>query len=202
MTIAPRRTQEERSAATRARILAATVTCLVEAGYDGTTTTAVQETAGVSRGALMHHFPSKADLLVAAVRHLAEGRAAELAAAARALDSGPDRVGLAIDLLWRSFRGSLFTATMELWAASRTDPELRQALLVSERSLRVVLDGLLTDLFGDQVAASPRFPEAVEMTLQFLRGAAMTAILRQNETRQQAVVDSWKCAFAAVVVER
>ena len=171
-------------------------------GYHGTTTTAVQEMAGVSRGALMHHFPCKADLLVAAVRHLAERRAADLAAKAEDLPAGPDRIGSAIDLLWDSFRGSLFTATMELWSASRTDPDLRRALLASERPLRVVLEGLLADLFGSEVAASPRFGEAVEMTLQFLRGAAMTAILRRDSVRQRAVIDSWKRVFTTIVMQR
>ncbi len=199
MAVVARRTQEERSAATRGKILVATVACLTERGYHGTTTTAVQELAGVSRGALMHHFPCKADLLVGAVRHLAEQRAADLAARARRLPPGPDRIGPAIDLLWGSFQGPLFTATMELWGASRTDPELRAALLVSERSLRLVLEDLLADLFGAEVAASARFAEAVELTLQFLRGAAMTAILRRDDARQQAVIDSWKRVFTALV---
>src|SRR5262249_61236914 len=67
---AQRRTQAQRTAATRAALLEATVDCLVSRGFDGTTTTEVAHRAGVSPGALLHHFPAKAELLCAAVGHL------------------------------------------------------------------------------------------------------------------------------------
>ena len=66
-----RRTQEERSAETRTRLLEATIESLGEVGYASTTTTGVCERAGVSRGSQVHHFPRKQDLVVAAVAHLA-----------------------------------------------------------------------------------------------------------------------------------
>ena len=69
-----RRTQAERSAAMRTRLLDATVECLVTYGYAGTTTQRVAELAGVTRGAQVHHFRSKEDLVVAAIEHLAEQR--------------------------------------------------------------------------------------------------------------------------------
>src|SRR5690242_18826761 len=67
-----RRTQEERSSATRERLLDATVDCLIEYGYAGTTVARIAERAGVTRGAQVHHYPTKADLVLAALRHLAE----------------------------------------------------------------------------------------------------------------------------------
>src|SRR5687767_4439256 len=73
-----RRSQEERSAATRERLLDATVECLVDLGYAKTTTTEVVRRAGVSRGAQVHHFPTKADLVQNAVVHLASKRREEL----------------------------------------------------------------------------------------------------------------------------
>src|SRR3989337_1785880 len=83
--------QEERSRAMRQRLLEATIECLGERGWAGTSTTLVSRRAGVSRGAQLHHFPTKADLVVAAVEHLTEVRGAELAAAARALPTGAKR---------------------------------------------------------------------------------------------------------------
>ena len=76
-----RRTNEERSAETRARLLEATTECLVELGYSNTTTTAIAERAGVSRGAQLHHYPTKAELVTAAVEHLCERLDAEFRAA-------------------------------------------------------------------------------------------------------------------------
>src|SRR4051812_46618887 len=69
-----RRTQEERTATMRARLLQATVDCLIDHGYAGTTTTAVVARAGVSRGAILHHFPTKADLVAAGVEYVLEQR--------------------------------------------------------------------------------------------------------------------------------
>ncbi|MFP5332578.1 MAG: TetR/AcrR family transcriptional regulator [Acidimicrobiia bacterium] len=201
MSIPLRRTQESRSAETRLRVLEATTECLVEYGYAGTTTAAVQQRAGVSRGALMHHFGSKAELLVAAVRHLAERRGANLIEQAHALGDGEARTSQAIDLLWDTFTGPLFTATLELWAASRTDGELRGAVLEFERALRRELDIAMRQLFGETVAVSPAFTEAIELTLQFMRGAALTTILRTDAERQQQVVERWKTVFTALIDE-
>src|SRR5215831_14792987 len=86
-----RRTQAERTAATRAALLEATVECLVSQGFGGTTTTEVAHRAGVSPGALLHHFPTKADLLCAAVGHLFELRQAEFRKAMANLGPGTDR---------------------------------------------------------------------------------------------------------------
>ena len=66
---AARRTQGQRSAETRARLLDATIDCLVTYGYNGTTTPRVAEMAGVTRGAQVHHFGSKNDLVIAALQH-------------------------------------------------------------------------------------------------------------------------------------
>ena len=68
-TPAQRRTQAERREGTIAALLDATVRCLVTHGYAGTTTQRIQDEAGVSRGALLHHFASKSELLVAAIHH-------------------------------------------------------------------------------------------------------------------------------------
>jgi len=66
-----RQTNEARSARTRGKVLDATIDCLLELGYANTTTTLISERAGVSRGAQLHHFPTKAELVAAAVEHLA-----------------------------------------------------------------------------------------------------------------------------------
>jgi AcrR family transcriptional regulator len=115
----PRRTQEERSAETRARLLDATIASLVEVGYASTTTTAVCERAGVSRGAQVHHFPRKQDLVVAAVAHLAARRAAELRRRAEAVPdaNGADRIDALLELVTDAFGGPLFDAALELWVA-------------------------------------------------------------------------------------
>ncbi|MEV0293372.1 helix-turn-helix domain-containing protein [Nocardia sp. NPDC050710] len=123
-----RRTQEQRSSEMRTRLLDATIDCLVEYGYAGTTTPRVAERAGVTRGAQVHHFGSKTDLVVAAISHLAQRRAET---AMREMDRvvvGDDPVGAALEFLWELHQGPLFIATAELWVAGRTDPVLASAM--------------------------------------------------------------------------
>src|ERR1700759_3127557 len=98
---APRPQQQRREEPRRA-LLDAAVQSLIEVGFARTTTLEVQRRADVSRGALLHHFPSKTELLVAAIAHLAEMRARELKRLAAQLPTSHlDRTGAVLDLLWQ-----------------------------------------------------------------------------------------------------
>src|SRR3954465_5610936 len=121
MSVRSGRTQEERSAAMRSRLLDATIDCLVPPGYAGTPTTRVAERAGVTRGAQVHHFPTKTDLVTAAVRHLATRRAEAASAYLDRLADSTDP----LDVLWEIHQGPVFAASTELLLAARTDPSLR-----------------------------------------------------------------------------
>lgn len=125
--------QEERSAETRARLLDATVECLFERGYAGTTTTEIASRAGVSRGAQLHHFPKKDELVVRALEHVFELRLNEMRAAVAEPPSGTreHRLAAIIDAMWPLFKGPTFYAWLELVVASRTDPALSEAVRVA-----------------------------------------------------------------------
>lgn len=175
-----RRTQGERTAHTRGLILDATVDSLIEDGYAATSTTAVQRRAGVSRGALMHHFPSKQDLLLDAVTHLTLQRGEWLAAQVDRLPPGADRQAAGIALLWRTMTGPLFAAATELWIAARTDKNLQTALVISERRLGASARDFLADVLGAEDPDDPAFRQAFDYVLQVFRGASLTAILRDD----------------------
>ena len=115
--------QEERSAETRRRLLEAAIACLNERGYTGTTTTEIAGRAGVSRGAQVHHFRHKEELVIGALEHICERRLAELEYAFEELPIGglEFRLETLIDLMWAAFRGPSFYAWLELLIASRTD---------------------------------------------------------------------------------
>ncbi len=146
--IRPRRTQAERRQTTRAALLDATIDCLVEFGYAGTTTTRVVERAGLSRGAQVHHFHTKAELVAEAVRHLAAKRVTELRHETAKLPDDGEKMRAALDLVWRTHSGPMFAASLELWIAARTDSELRASLLPVEReviaSIRELMAGVAT----------------------------------------------------------
>lgn len=122
--------QEERSAETRKRLLDATVACLFERGYAGTTTTEIATRAGVSRGAQLHHFPKKDELVVSALEHVFELRLNQMSAAIANPPPGnrENRITTLIDMMWPMFKGPTFYAWLELVVASRTDPALNDAV--------------------------------------------------------------------------
>ena len=86
----PRRTQAERSEATRERLIEATVRLLRIRGYGGLRTVEVSELAGVSRGAQLHHFPTKNSLVIATMQHLNQSMMTLSRERAPAARSGPD----------------------------------------------------------------------------------------------------------------
>jgi AcrR family transcriptional regulator len=173
-----RRTQAERTATTRAALLAATVDTLVEQGFRSTTTTDVARRAGVSYGALLHHYPTKAELLSAAVEHVLDARIAEFRKAMANLAPQTPTRDAAIDLLWSMFQGPTFTAWLELNVAARSDSELAAAIARVDRQFFEASVEVFAELFPDDVAADPDLPRtAVAMTFTFLDGLALAHIV-------------------------
>lgn len=135
------RTQEERRTRTRTRLLDATVDCLVELGWSGTSTTEVAGRAGVSRGAQQHHYPTKMGLVAAAMEHLLERQRLAYEQAYAILPPERRNVEGALDLLWNVFRQPSALALLELSVAARTDDELKPLCLdINDRVLQVILE--------------------------------------------------------------
>jgi AcrR family transcriptional regulator len=178
----PRRTQAQRRATTRAALLEACVDCLLEQGYGGLTTAAVVARAGVSRGAQAHHFSTKAELVLAALRHVADRLAAEVAAEEGVgRPDAPNGSTLALlDQLWALHTDRLFPALMELWLAARTDAELRVGLGEFERELtRRVVGFCHARVPG--LAERPDFRSFLATALAAIRGLALLTFLGRDE---------------------
>jgi AcrR family transcriptional regulator len=179
--------QQARALATRERLLEAALQVLHERGYADTTTTAVCEQAGASRGAQLHHFPSKAELVLATIEHLASKRAGELRAEAMTIPAGGDRITAALALLEKAFTGRLYTVALEVWVAARTDPELRAALAPLERRIGRELFQLTLDVLGAD-GTDPDVREAVQLTLELMRGLGVAGLLTDDRRRRQRLL--------------
>ncbi|SFA44229.1 transcriptional regulator, TetR family [Rhodococcoides kroppenstedtii] len=164
-TVPARRTQAERTASTRARLLDAAIDVLVDLGYARTSTQEIARRAGVSRGAQLHHFPTREALVVAAVEHLVDRRLAEFLTV--------DRDAAGLELLLEAFSGPLFHAALELWVAARTDSSLHAAVLPLERKVTEALELGGREIYGDRMS-----PAAFELSIELARGMAVSAILR------------------------
>jgi AcrR family transcriptional regulator len=190
--------QQQRSRSTQRRLLEAAVEVLVERGWSGTTTTQVAERAGVSRGAQLHHYRTKSALLIAAVEHLAERRSAELRAEAASLPAGGDRVPATVDLLATLFTGPLFSAAIEVWVAARTDPELRAALVPVETHFGREVHRLTVTLLGAD-ESRPGVREAVQATLDLMRGLGVASLLTDDSARRGRLLAEWTQQLERVV---
>ena len=181
--------QEERSRAMRARLMDATIECLVERGFGGTSTTLISERAGVSRGAQLHHFPTKNALVVAAVAHLTEVRGAELAAAAAAVPAAR-RTRDVVRMLGDHFASPVFIAALELWVAARTDPSLREAVEPLERKVGRDTHEMTVLLLGAD-ESRPGVRELVQATLDLVRGLGLAATISDDTRRRNRILDQW-----------
>jgi AcrR family transcriptional regulator len=191
----PRRSQAERSAATRDALLDATIECLVEDGYANTTTSRVAERAGVSRGAHLHHFQTRQALVAAAMERLAERRGAELLAAAESLPEGRERLVQGLDLLWASYANPLFQAALDLWSHARTDADLRERLVPVERRLDRQTLAITKQLFP-AIAEQPDFDRLIEMAVSTIRGLALLDTLHPGDGRNRK---QWRYSRARLV---
>jgi len=187
-----RRTQAERSASTRMRLLDATLECLCDLGYARTTTPEIARRAGLSRGAQLHHFPTKAELVTSAVEHLFERRHQEFRAAFARVPVGADRYAAAIDILWSMVSGPTFDAYLELAVAARSDPELRVAVRTLTQRLRTVVDETFRDLFPATEPDHPFFAIAPRFTFALLDGLALERASGIDESQLVQVIDALK----------
>ncbi|MEV6302761.1 TetR/AcrR family transcriptional regulator [Actinoplanes sp. NPDC051861] len=202
MTAATRRTQAQRSEATRAKILDATVQCLVERGYAETTTAEVLARADVPRGTLLHHFPTKVDLLAGAVQHVARKRLSGLGAELAAVPDGTDPIDAVIDVVWHHFSSPLFWAALELWNAARTDAELRDALVPVEKELFGVLHERSRALLEQAAPGDPRLGTVIQLSFEVLTGLAMTGIVSGDLAHRELLIRRWKRAAAVLLGRR
>lgn len=209
---ATRRPQQERSAATRAKLIEAAYESLLDRGYGATTVGEVQSRAGVARGTLLHHFPTRGSLMAGVVEDIVERRLRVLTAPG--VDGGADDQGSGhnddeddddtvgggapvasswgdvVDLVWEELQRPPFTAALELWVASRTDPDLRRALIPLQERIFGTVHRSVTRLAGED---HPRAPMLVQFTIDLLTGAHLAGTL-QPMVGASAVVEAWKVA--------
>lgn len=194
-----RRSQAQRSSETRAALLDATLDLLVESGYKATTTTAVAFRAGVSLGALLHHFPTKTDLLTAAIDHAFARRSEEFQRTLTDLGAAGDKLDEVVDVLWSMFSGTTFIAFVELWVAARTEPELADALVAVDREFQASCQRLYAEYFGDQ-QSSDIARIGLPLVFSLLNGVAFSKMIPGYEPFEPAVViDAFKAMVCAAL---
>lgn len=169
----------ERSLAMRRRLLDATVDNLVRYGYSGTTTTRVAELAGVASVTPYRHFPTRADLVAAAVRHIAAKQAQLAFEKIETIRESSNSLEVGLDLMWEVHQGPVMHATIEMWVAARTDPDLRQLLTQVEPAARDSLLEFAAAAFGEHMS-NPRFRSILFTAMDTIRGILLMRIGDEN----------------------
>jgi AcrR family transcriptional regulator len=188
--------REQRTADSRSQILDAAVACLIEGGYSGATTLQIQGRAGVSRGRLLHHFPSRDVLLVAAAHHLAAVRVQATVAKAESElarhPGGVGRIDRVVELMWETHHEPHYWAAVELWTAARTNDEIADALRQEERRLGGAIRTAVDGMFGPELTRRPAYPMVRDQLLAGMRGAALTYAFDRRDPGSDPHLEQWK----------
>lgn len=181
--------QARKSAATRDQIVSAAIRCIVESSYSKTTTMKIAEKAGLSRGATLHHFPSKMDIIRAAVDYLHEKRLQAFRRSIRELPADADRVRLAVQSYWAHVNHPIYVAFFELSVAARTDPELREILRPAQRAFDQEWYVTARDLFPEWQSDPKAFDLALNLTQQLMEGMAISYLTHAREDNKEQLLD-------------
>ena len=185
-----REPQQERSRTTRRRLIEAALDSFGERGWHGVTVAVIAERAGVSRGAAQHHFPTREDLVAAAVDLLGEAQIDELRAQAADLPSGSSRIERVVEMVLNLYTGPLFRAALQLWAVAATDEALRDVLVPLEARVGREAHRVTVELLGVD-EARPGVRELVQATLDLARGLGLANLLTDDTRRRRQIVREW-----------
>ena len=183
--------KQDRSRITRERLLGASIDLLATQGWAATTVGAVAAAAGVSRGAAQHHFPTREDLITAALVHMIDQRLVSVATVDSELpEPGPERTIAVVRLIVDHYTSDLFKAALQVWTAAASDPALADRVLPLEAAMsREVLKYAAAALERDP--ADARVRRAIQTTLDLARGLGLADVLSDDSERRDKIIRFW-----------
>ena len=183
----PRAGDTAKSRRTRARILREALRMFAEKGYANSSNPAIAAAAGLTRGAMLYHFPDRDSLVRAAVTHIQDRRAAMFEEAAASAPRGADRTDHAIDSYWRLLTDPAFVAFSELEAAARTDAALAELIAPAQAAFdRAQVGEHMFDLV--QGGANPRLQASRDLARFMLEGLARASLAYDAEPRTRRLL--------------
>ncbi|REF00081.1 TetR/AcrR family transcriptional regulator [Thermomonospora umbrina] len=194
----PREPRQDRSRATRRRLLEAAIDCLASVGWAGTTVTVVAERAGVSRGAAQHHFRTREELVTAAVEYGSEVRMRRMRAHLDALADGRPSTQDVVTMLGEMYTSPLFRAALQLWVAASSDDQLKAQVLPLEARVGREAHRLTVEALGADESV-PGVRETVQATLDLVRGLGLADLLTDDSVRRTRLLTQWATTLDAVL---
>jgi AcrR family transcriptional regulator len=168
-----RRTQEERSAEAREKLIASAVQVIAEVGYASASTAMIAARAGLSRGAIQHHFASKDDLTVAVMEAIAVELNLRFDVDELAKKPLAERLGTIVERYWQVFCGPMFRAGLSIWTAIAGDPALRARVEACMTQLRKSIAVVWRELFRDVACSERELTAVLHIVMAAMRGSAI-----------------------------
>lgn len=187
--------QAQKSEKTRSTIMDAVIRCYIKYGYTNTIVTNIAQEAGVSRGAMMHHFDDRLDIIRSSVKYLEEQRLHEFKTliSKASVDDGytvnEDNLRITINALWKFFHIPSYIAYQELLVAARTDKELAKVMDPTQKDFDHRISELIRSMFpawNDMESTRAILTDLVFYTLQ---GMAISKINNRKQARIQNLLD-------------
>ena len=200
----PHEPKQDRSRATRQRLLEATIDCLAERGWAAATVAVVAERAGVSRGAAQHHFPTREDLITGALEYMFDTRMAQAkqeAAASGAMVGGIERTEAVVAGLVESYTSPLFKAALQVWTHAAADPALRERIVPLEARFGRVAHRLAVAALGVD-DTDPVAHHLVQAPLDLARGLGLADVLTDDSLRRTEIVRQWAATLHTALAAR
>ena len=195
-----RRTQAERSAETRSLLLDTTIECLADVGYARTTSAEIATRAGLSRGAQLHHFGSKQQLVIAAMDQLYFVYEAQFRAALDNLPEGEDPASGAIQAVWDIMKGPMGHAYLELVATARVEPDLREPLQALVARMDSGVDTIFREYFDAAPGTEAMFDLVWTAVFSLVEGLVIETIVRPVDPKVEMVIAMVK-QFAPMAIQ-
>lgn len=174
--LSPPLSRTKQRAATREALLDAALDSLIEVGYANTSTRAVAERAGVSQGALQHHFQTKAELINAAINHIVQRLAGQAEGDFVPEGTPRERAEVVVDLLWNAHNLPIAQAIFELFQVARTDKDIAEKMTANLNQGVDTVHRLIANLVPE-LASQPGFSHWLFMTEAKMRGTVMLSAI-------------------------
>lgn len=189
----PRRTQQERREETRQALLEGMMSALMELGYARTTTSEITRRAGLTSGALQHHFASKEELVLAVVEYQFEEVRTQLEAFAN--DGASEEAWKPfIELLGSIYAGRRYMAIWEIVMGTRADASLHTLVMQHRIQSQAILERLWSAIFMGSIPDKTKRVDLMHFTLSTLRGYVFYNAIAPDEQffeRQKEVLFSF-----------
>lgn len=181
--------QAHKSSTTRDQILDATIRCIAELGYANTTTTQIARKAKLSRGATLHHFPSRIDIIRAAVDHLHNKRLRAFRKSVANIPENADRVKMAMESYYAHVTHPLFVAFFELSVAARIDKELAAILRPAQKAFDEEWYKTAKELFPEWQPDREAFDLALSLTQRLMEGIAISYLTHYKKQDEKPLLE-------------